>query len=296
MNNFYHPAGSKTSAGWEVCIGEEVPGWSFTGVKVGDFSMRDSFLLPADGWERAIWPLSGEGILVEFIGVETGSRELRGRESVFHGPSDFLFLPQNTSAKITGLGRFIVAEARAKADALVQFTAKEDVIVTIRGSGPATRQVHDYGGVDYLAASSMIVVEVIVPSGNHSGVPPHRHDRFEAGVESNLEEIYYFELAPDRNQKAPKRSDPIGYFRAYPSDEREISEAREIRNGDVSLVPYGYHGPVTAIPPYDLYFMNVMAGPDSERSWNIVDDPNHSWARDTWEKLQPDPRLPYLSD
>ena len=60
------------------------------------------------------------------------------------------------------------------------------------------------------------------------------------------------------------------------------------------LVPYGFHGPVAATPGYDLYFMNVMAGPDPDRSWNIVDDPNHGWVRDTWEAEGPDPRLPYL--
>lgn len=296
MNNFYHPASSAAEDGWQVKLSNQVAGWQFTGVRVGDFDDLDSFSLEADGWERAIWSLSGEGLEVSYTGSDTGTQKLRGRKSVFHGPADFLFLPRNTAAVITGKGRFIVAEAKAKADVPVQFTPKEKVVVTIRGAGPATRQVHDYGGVDYLAASAMIVVEVIVPSGNHSGVPPHKHDRFEPGVESNLEEIYYFELAPDRNQPTPEKSDPIGYFRAYPSDARQISEAREIRNGDVCLVPYGFHGPVSAIPPYDLYFMNVMAGPDPERTWNIVDDPNHTWARDTWEKMEPDSRLPYLAD
>jgi len=296
MTNLYHASGTAAKDGWQVQIDDAESNWSYTGVRVGQFGQAESFSLPADNWERAIWPLSGDGILVEYLGSTPGARQLRGRKSVFHGPADFLFLPRNTAAKITGAGRFIVAEAKAKADATVQFTAKEDVQVTMRGAGPATRQVHDYGGVDFLEASAMIVVEVIVPSGNHSGVPPHKHDTFVPGVESNLEEIYYFELAPDRNQASPDKADPIGYFRAYSSDDRIISEAREVRNGDVCLVPFGFHGPVSATPPYDLYFMNVMAGPDPERTWNIVDDPNHAWARKTWENLAPDSRLPYLAD
>jgi 5-deoxy-glucuronate isomerase len=51
-----------------------------------------------------------------------------------------------------------------------------------------------------------------------------------------------------------------------------------------------------AQPGYDLYFMNVMAGPDPDRSWNITDDPAQSWIRKTWNEKDIDPRLPYLSN
>lgn len=296
MTNWYYPKGTCASGPWSVLIDDTTPGWQFTGTMVGDFQNASEFELPSDQWERAIWPLEGEGITIQYSGSEEGEKFLRGRKSVFHGPADFIFLPMGTSAKITGSGRFIVAAAKAKQDKAVQFKAKEDVSVIIRGAGPSTRQVHDYGGVDEIDASSMIVVEVIAPSGNHSGIPPHKHDRFVPGVESNLEEIYYFELAPDRNFPVPAKSDPVAYFRCYASDEREIDLTLEVRNGDVALVPYGYHGPASAIPPYDLYFMNVMAGPDPIRSWDIVDDPNHGFARSTWDALGPDPRLPYLAD
>jgi 5-deoxy-glucuronate isomerase len=65
--------------------------------------------------------------------------------------------------------------------------------------------------------------------------------------------------------------------------------------GDIALVPYGYHGPAVAAPGYDLYYLNVMAGPDPERVWNIRDDPAHSWVRSTWNGQSADPRLPYLA-
>jgi 5-deoxy-glucuronate isomerase len=48
-----------------------------------------------------------------------------------------------------------------------------------------------------------------------------------------------------------------------------------------------------ATPGADLYFLNVMAGPDPERTWNITDDPNYAWIRETWHHRDPDPRLPY---
>jgi 5-deoxy-glucuronate isomerase len=58
------------------------------------------------------------------------------------------------------------------------------------------------------------------------------------------------------------------------------------------LVPYGYHGPSMAAPGYDLYYLNVMAGPAPERAWRFCDDPAHAWVRGTWEGQAIDPRLP----
>jgi 5-deoxy-glucuronate isomerase len=47
------------------------------------------------------------------------------------------------------------------------------------------------------------------------------------------------------------------------------------------------------MPSYDMYFMNVMAGPDEERVWNFVDEPGHEWIRESWAHRPQDPRLPY---
>ena len=66
----------------------------------------------------------------------------------------------------------------------------------------------------------------------------------------------------------------------------------EVRSGDVVLIPHGWHGPSMAVPGYDLYYLNVMAGPGAERAWRICDDPAHTWVRDTWPSQAVDPRLP----
>jgi 5-deoxy-glucuronate isomerase len=50
-----------------------------------------------------------------------------------------------------------------------------------------------------------------------------------------------------------------------------------------------------AAPGYDLYYLNVMAGPDPERIWKICDDPAHTWVRSLWENEAIDPRLPLTS-
>ena len=96
-----------------------------------------------------------------------------------------------------------------------------------------------------------------------------------------------------RGVAKPSSSSPFGIFRGNSSDSREYDVTEEIHSGDVALVPYGWHGPVAAGPGYDLYFFNVMAGPDPERAWNVADEPNQVWIRDSWATQLPDPRLPY---
>ena len=51
-------------------------------------------------------------------------------------------------------------------------------------------------------------------------------------------------------------------------------------------MPHGYHGPSMAAPGYDLYYLNVMAGPGRARL-AFTDDPEHAWIRGTWETRSP---------
>ena len=72
---------------------------------------------------------------------------------------------------------------------------------------------------------------------------------------------------------------------------REIDICVEVHSGDMVLMPYGYHGPSMAAPGYDLYYLNVMAGP-AARVWQFRDDPGHAWIRATWSGQAIDGRLP----
>lgn len=297
MTNWFYPRGSLRQGPWETVVDASLPGWEHTGMRIADGRDSTHFHLPADQVERVIYVLSGDQVAVTYQvdGGTTHTETLAGRQSVFHGPADTLYLPPGTDITLETSARVMVIETPASGDKPVSLTRASDIPVFLRGGGRSTRQVHDFGGVDHLDANRMIAVEVIVPAGNWSGIPPHKHDTYVPGVESNLEEIYYFESAPDRAWQPQGSTDPVGYFRGYPSDDRPYNELIEVRLGDVVLVPFGYHGPVAAPPGYDLYFMNVMAGPDPDRSWNIVDDPAHSWVRDMWESEGPDPRLPYTA-
>lgn len=294
--NFHFKKGSLTQGPWEVIVNDQLPGWQHTGMRVGSFESSKEFKIVADKVERLIWPLDGAGVKVEYeVAGSVETVYLAGRKSVFHGPTDLLYLSIDTSVTITGSGRFIIAEAPAKNSYPAKFIPANRVPVFIRGTGPSSRQVHNFGVPEELIADRFIVVEVIVPGGNWSGSPAHKHDTYIPGVESNLEEIYYFESAVARGLPVQEEIDPIGYIRGHSSDQREFDLLAEVRTGDVVLVPHGWHGPVMATPGYDLYFMNVMAGPDPDRSWNITDDPTQSWIREVWQGQLPDPRLPYTA-
>ena len=126
---------------------------------------------------------------------------------------------------------------------------------------------------------------MLTPEGNWSSYPPHKHDEEIPGVETALEEIYYFEVARDG----------FGYQRVYASSpDKPIDVCAEVRSGDALLMPHGYHGHSMAAPGYDLYYLNVMGG-TGERAWRFRDDPAHAWIRDTWAGQELDPRLPMTS-
>lgn len=303
---WFHRRGELAADGWETVVDEHTPGWEHTGVRVARLAEGASIALEGTGVERLIVPLSGSFSVVHTEGGIGTSTVLNGRASVFNGPTDMLYLSAAATGEVTatspGESRFLVATSPVPADDahLVRpsrYMAAADVPVELRGAGASSRQVHNFGRKEVLDAARFIVVEVITPSENWSSYPPHKHDEHIPGHESELEEIYYFEVAPTKGAPEGVSEDhAFGMFSTYSSPAGEIEIDSQVRTGDVALVPYGYHGPAVAAPGYDMYYLNVMAGPDPDRSWLIQDDPAHGWVRDTWEGQEFDSRLPYTSD
>jgi len=300
MANWVYPLGSAADGSWDVSLGTsdsalKVDGWAHTGLKVATLEPGAAVELPAVGEERIVVPLSGSFTAA----VDGEDFRLAGRASVFSGPSDVLYTGTGKAVTISSAagGRVAVATAPARTSYPTRLVRAAETPVELRGAGNCSRQVHNFGTPAALDADRFIVCEVITPAGNWSSYPPHKHDEEKDG-ETSLEEIYYFEtrVAPDA-PAAPAghntTGDAIGYQRVYASDDRPIDVSAEVRTGDVVLVPYGWHGPAMAAPGYDLYYLNVMAGPGPVRDWLISDDPHHGWIRRTWEGQDVDPRLPY---
>ncbi|WP_051266480.1 5-deoxy-glucuronate isomerase [Nakamurella lactea] len=291
-----YPAGSRSRDDSAVVIDESIDGWQYTGLTVLALDPGQSRTVELPGREAIVLPLSG-GCTVTVTGTDgEHTAELAGRASVFTGPTDIVYAPADSRLTITAdpgrPARIAVCTALAKAGSTAPFAylPAAQVPVELRGAGRASREVRNFGTPQTLDATAIIACEVITPAGNFSSHPPHKHDVERPGSETELEEIYYFEVRAAA--EAPSDADPVGYQRVYASDDRPIDVLAEVRSGDVVLVPYGWHGPAMALPGYDLYYLNVMAGPGPERAWLICDDPAHGWVRGLWADEPVDPRLP----
>ncbi|HEV3498617.1 MAG TPA: 5-deoxy-glucuronate isomerase [Actinomycetes bacterium] len=277
----HHLAHGTTAEGpWSLRITPEQAGWAFCGLRVLELGPGDAHSFASGGDELLVLPLEGACV------VECESRrfKLAGRDSVFNAVSDFAYVPRDAEVRISSAdgGRFILPSSLATARLDPGYGPAAEVQVELRGAGQASRQVNNVCTPASFPADKMIVVEVLTPGGNWSSYPPHKHDEQREG-EVQLEEIYYFEIGG---------TDGLGYQRVYSSGpDRQIDVLAEVGGGDVVLVPYGWHGPSMAAPGYDMYYLNVMAGP-GERVWRFCDDPAHAWIRGTWEGQAIDPRLP----
>lgn len=284
--DWHIPAGMLSLDGWGLDLGPKQAGWGFSGLRVLRLEPGESRTFSTDDRETIVLPLSGS-CEVEHEGTRW---ELAGRGDVFDGPTDFVYLPRAAVATVRSVdgGRFALPSAVARRALPPRYVPAADVPVELRGAGSCSRQVNNFCTPESFDADRLIACEVLTPAGNWSSYPPHKHD--EEGVgETALEEIYYFEVAGGPSGPG------VAYQRVYGSDRRPADLLAEVRSGDVVIIPHGWHGPSMAAPGYDLYYLNVMAGPGPERAWLICDDPAHAWVRQTWRGADVDPRLPMTS-
>ena len=286
MLDRYLPAGSAADGGFEIAVDPQRAGWGHTSLHVLQLDAGGSRVWATGDDEVIVLPLAGAAT------VRTGDHrfDLHGRESVFAAVSDFAYVPRDSNIEVatpTG-GRFAILGARARRRLEPRYGPADTIPIELRGAGQCSRQVVNLCTPESFEADSLIAVEVLTPAGNWSSYPPHKHDE-ERENETQLEEIYYFEVADGPSGQG------IGYQRVYGTDDRPIDVLAEVRTGDVVLIPHGWHGPSMAVPGYDLYYLNAMAGPGEERAWRICDDPAHGWIRDTWPQQSVDARLPLTS-
>lgn len=299
---YYLPAGAAADGTHALAVTPE------SDRPLGHASLRIVELAPGESHafrtgeeEMFVLPLSGSAT----VACDGETFELAGRDNVFTRVSDSVYLPRDADAVITCTsadprGRFALPAARCTRRLEPRYRPAGDVPVEIRGSGQATRQVNNFGSAHTFEADRLIAVEVITPAGNWSSYPAHKHDEDRPGEESDLEEIYYFEISdgPGTDGGASRGTTDragFGFHRVYGTPDRPIDVLEEVRTGDVVLIPHGWHGPCVAAPGYHMYYLNVMSGPGEHREWLIRDDPEHAWVRGEWEQQDPDARLPLSS-
>jgi 5-deoxy-glucuronate isomerase len=250
------------AAGSVVRITPESAGWEYVGFEVLRLAGGRTVERRADGEEVCLVLLSG------YCTVSTEDDEWRGigeRDGVFGGAPYAVYLPPGTDYRLEAVTylELAVASAPAEHGAKPQLIRPEDIEVEIRGKGNMEREIRPVLMEDR-PAERLLVVEVLTPNGHWSSYPPHKHDRDEPPHERYLEETYYHRIQPVQG---------FALQRVYTED-RSLDETLTFQDGDVVLVPRGYHV-VSAPPGYDLYYLNVMAGP--VREWKIKNDPDHEW-------------------
>jgi len=288
--NWYKPAGTLATKETEISLTPQDAQWEFSGFHTYNFATKPEFTLNLLGREAILLPLSAQDVTVE---VDGEIHLLKGRTGVFAAVSDWIYLPVGASVKFNGKsGEIALLTAEASEKFPICYTAAKDVPVEVRGSGKATRQVTNIATpTSFTACHKIIVCEVLTPGGNLSSWPPHRHDKF-PGCPTINEEVYYFQIG----KLGSDHGDPegVGFFHVYTVDE-SLDETVTIHDKDIYIVPHGYHGPSTASPEYPMYFLNVMAGPEKDRSMAYCDDPAHHWIRESWNQQIQDPRCPMTS-
>nr|MDT0523496.1 5-deoxy-glucuronate isomerase [Streptomyces sp. DSM 41633] len=185
---WYIPARS-AELPFTVDVTPESAGWAESSLRVLELDDSQSAELHTGHTEVMILPLTGGGT------VECGGEtfELSPRSSVFDGPADMVYLGIGQEYRLSGAGRFAICGARATRSFPNRRRAAADVPVELRGAGNCSRQVHNFGTATTFEADSLIACEVITPGGNWSSYPAHKHDE-NTEVETQLEEIYYFEI------------------------------------------------------------------------------------------------------
>jgi 5-deoxy-glucuronate isomerase len=281
------PAGTAADGADALAITPERAGWTYCGLRVVRLEPGRTRTLATGGEELAVVPLSGSAT----VEVDGRRFELEGRASVFARVTDWAYAPIESEVTLSSEAGAELALASARAERRFEraYVPAADVPIEIRGAGHATRQVTNFlapGAYDEV--DRLIAVEVLTPEGNISSYPPHKHDDT-AGSPANNEEIYYFRLG--RSRSTDTSGEGFALHRTYTAD-GSIDETVTIRDGDAFLVPRGYHGPCVATPGYPLWYLNVMAGPNPERTMAIADDPAYAWIRATWDGMEPDPRCP----
>ena len=255
-----------------ITVTAQSANWAYCSLDVVSLRSGARWSRSSGGEELGLVVLSGSCEI-----ASAGERwTLEGRSDIFAGQPWALYLPIGSDYEIvaTGVLELAICGSAAERAFPARLITPADVAVEIRGAGNAARQINHIIKPEF-QADKLLIVEVFTPSGNWSSFPPHKHDVSRMPEEALLEEIYYYRIDPD---------DGFALQRLYTGDGR-IDEAYVIRDGDLLLVPEGYHT-FAAAHGYTGYYLNVLAGPEPVRTMQPADDPAYHWTRATWNDDQ----------
>lgn len=195
--------------------------------------------------------------------------EVGQRKSVFDGKPHTVYLPRRTAYEITGITDVDIAYNAAPAS---RDTAKPTVIA------PEQTRTFSIGRDNFTRQATVMldekfdsehfyIGEGMIPSGNWSGYPPHRHDFDNLPEEIDMEETYFYRFDPQQGFGIQKVYQPDG----------SIDETYTVKNNDTVAIAKGYH-PLCGAPGYQMYYLWTMSG-KVNRGLISAKDPAHSWVK-----------------
>lgn len=257
------PSSSRTTGGKALSITPESAGWTYVGFELVKLTEGQSYHQETGDQEVCLVLLSG---LADVATAQSRWNAIGKRMSVFEQtPPYSVYVPNDDFYRVEARTsvELAICSAPGRGNHTARLIPSEQVGVEMRGYGNLERRIHNILP-EQEPADSLLVVEVFTPNGHWSSYPPHKHDRDALPDESLLEETYYFRVNPEQG---------FAIQRVY-TDDRTLDETLVVKDGEAVLVPRGYH-PVSAPPGYDVYYLNVMAGP--HRTWKFHNDPEHEW-------------------
>lgn len=216
------------------------------------------------GFEVALVVLGGK---CSAKGDGFGFAEVGGRKNPFDGAPHTLYLPRNTKYELTATTDIEIAYNASPAS---RDTAKPTLIT------PDMTRSFELGRENFTRRATVIldekfesehfyIGEGMIPSGNWSGYPPHRHDIDNLPDEIDMEETYFYLFNPPQG---------FGIQKIYTPDGR-IDETYTVKNYDTVAIAEGYH-PLCGAPGYDMYYLWTMCG-QTNRGLISSMDPAHKW-------------------
>lgn len=238
-------------------------GWKHVGFEVHKLAQGESASASTGEREVCLVLVSGKAK------IKAGAADfsvLGERMTPFEGKPHAVYVPGGSDWRVEATTDITLAVCSAPSTGgkhRARHIAPREMGQETRGKGTNVRYVTNILPED-APADSLLVVEVITPGGHTSSYPPHKHDTDNLPAESSLEETYYHRVNPPQG---------FAFQRVY-TDDRSLDEAIVVEDGSVVMVPRGYH-PVAAVHGYDLYYLNVMAGP--RRTWKFHNAREHEW-------------------
>lgn len=259
--------GRQTENGAVVALTPESAGWTYISFEVRRLAPGAIFQGHSGANELALVIIGGTVTVRSSGGTWEGIGErpdpFAGRPYAVYLPGDMSYdIQSETSAEVA------ICAAPAREAYPARLIRPDEVSEHTRGAGQASRRIHNILMED-TPAGSLLITEIQSPPGNWSSYPPHKHDRDNLPDESQLEESYYFRMRPAQG---------FAFMRVYTAD-GALDQTVAARDGDVVLVPRGYHV-VAAAAEYQVYYLNVLAGP--KRALRMSFDADHEWIMKGW--------------